>query len=65
MKRFKVRVREVHYYDIEVEAETPNQARQVAYEIDRDAKRLPELRYEYTMDVEKWRVEDEKGSIEI
>lgn len=67
MPKYKVVVREVHSYVLEVEADSPSQARQEAYKIDIDpGKRvLPAPVYEYTMDVEKWRVEDENGDIQI
>lgn len=67
MPKYKVIVREVHSYVLDVEADSPSQARQEAYKIDIDpgTRVLPAPVYEYTIDVEKWRVEDENGDIQI
>lgn len=66
--KYKVRVREVYAFDVEVDADSPNHARQLVYEMDRDNSypdKEPTPEYEYTLDTDKWRVQDENGVIKV
>ena len=52
MKKFKVTVYEVHSFEVEVEANSPEEAKEKANDLLVDI--APDVEYDHTLDLDKW-----------
>lgn len=55
MKTFEVKIREVHYTIVKVEAEDETSAREMAQNLLQDGT-LDDAQYDYTLDSDEWSV---------